>query len=154
MTALAIRDATAADLPEIVRLLAQDQMGGEDDHPGPPLDPRYTSAFEAIHVDPHQRLLVAEQDGRVVGTFQLSYTPGLLFHGGWRATIEAVRVDESARGQRTGEAMMRWAVDAARGRGCHVVQLTSNNARTAAHRFYDRLGFAQSHLGFKLLLED
>ena len=154
MSDLTIRDATAADLPEVVRLLAQDQMGGEDDSPGPPLHAGYVVAFDAIEADPNQRLVVAEQNGRIVGTFQLSYTPGLLFRGGWRATIEAVRVDEIARGQRIGEAMMRWTIDTCRRRDCRVIQLTSNSARVDAHRFYDRLGFKQSHLGFKMMLED
>jgi GNAT superfamily N-acetyltransferase len=48
--------------------------------------------------------------------------------------------------------MVRWAVDEARRRGCALVQLTSDKARADAHRFYERLGFEASHVGFKLLL--
>ncbi|GGO97912.1 GNAT family N-acetyltransferase [Stakelama pacifica] len=153
MSDLTIRDATADDLPAIIALLAQDQMGGENDSPGPPLDPGYREAFDAIDSDPRNRLLVAEAEGRVVGTFQLSFIPGLLFHGGWRALIEAVRIDESVRGRGHGQTMMRWAIDRARERGCRVVQLTSNRARTRAHGFYERLGFVSSHVGMKLHLE-
>lgn len=152
MSDLLIRDAVSADLAEIVRLLSQDQMGGEDDSAELPLHSGYIAAFDLISADPNHRLLVAEQDGAVVGTFQISYTPGLLFHGGWRGIVEAVRVDEALRSHGIGEAMMRWAIEACRERRCHVVQLTSNVARTGAHRFYERLGFVQSHLGFKMML--
>jgi len=149
-----VRDAVSADLPDIVCLLSQDQMGGEGDSADLPLHSGYIAAFDLIATDPNHRLLVAEQDGAVVGTFQISYSPGLLFHGGWRGTIEAVRVDESLRSRGIGEAMMQWAIEACRERRCYVVQLTSNVARTGAHRFYERLGFAQSHLGFKMMLGD
>ncbi|MBW4330542.1 GNAT family N-acetyltransferase [Stakelama sp. CBK3Z-3] len=153
MTDLVIRDATADDLPAIISLLAQDQMGGEDDSSGPPLDPGYRAAFDAMAANPDNRLLVAQVDGRVVGTFQLTFIPGLLFHGGWRGLIEAVRIDESVRGRGYGEAMMRWAIERSREKGCIVVQLTSNRARTRAHRFYERLGFVASHVGMKLFLD-
>ncbi|WNO52919.1 GNAT family N-acetyltransferase [Stakelama saccharophila] len=153
MTDFTIRDAHGGDLPAVVALLRQDQMGGEDEDPGPPLDPGYRAAFDAIAGDPNQFLFVGEQDGRVVGTFQLSLLPGLLYHGAWRGQIEAVRIDERVRGRGLGEAMMKLALDLCRARGCRIVQLTSNTARTRAHAFYERLGFTKSHVGMKLMLE-
>jgi GNAT superfamily N-acetyltransferase len=96
--------------------------------------------------------VVAEADGDVVATFQLSFLPGLARRGALRAQIESVRVREDYRGRRLGEAMMTWAIEEARRRGCAIVQLTSDKSRQAAHRFYDRLGFAATHEGMKLRL--
>ena len=147
------RDATEADLPAIVCLLAEDQIGGRKDDPGPPLDPVYAAAFAAIERDPNQRLIVAEIDGAVIGTMQLSFLPGLLNRGAWRGQIEAVRIAADQRGQGLGADMIAWGVEQCRERGCFMAQLTSNNDRVAAHRFYERLGWQKSHAGFKLYLE-
>ena len=149
-----LRDATAQDLPAIVALLADDETARHREDASEPLDPRYRAAFDAIHADPNQQLIVAEIDGRAVGTMQLSYLPGLSFRGAWRQQIEAVRIAADLRGQRLGEEMIRWAVEQARSRGCKLVQLTSTSTRVAAHRFYERLGFAKSHVGMKLHLRD
>jgi len=147
------RDATAADLPAIVLLLAEDQIGGRRDDPGPPLDSAYAAAFAAIDGDPNQRLIVAVSGGTVIGTMQLSFLPGLLNRGAWRGQIEAVRIAADQRGQGLGADMIGWAVEQCRARGCFMAQLTSNNDRGAAHRFYERLGWQKSHAGFKLYLE-
>jgi ribosomal protein S18 acetylase RimI-like enzyme len=144
------RRAVASDVPAVVALLADDQLGAAREslrNPGP-----YRDAFAVIDGDPNQMLVVGESAGRVLATLQLTFIPGLSHRGGWRAQIEAVRVDASARGAGIGEHLMRWAIDQARARGCALVQLTSNVSRTDAHRFYDRLGFVASHTGFKLAL--
>jgi GNAT superfamily N-acetyltransferase len=109
-------------------------------------------ALGEIDSDPNQRLIVAEIDNAIVGTMQLSYLPGLLNRGAWRGQIEAVRIAAEQRGQRLGTAMIGWAVEQCRRRGCFVAQLTSNNDRVGAHRFYERLGWQKSHAGFKLYL--
>ncbi len=148
-----IRDATAADLPRIVDLLQQESLGDERrEDPGPPLSDAYVRAFEAIEADPRQRLLVAEVDGAVVGTFVFIVIPNLSYRGRPVAQVENVVVDEPWRGRGVGEAMMRWAIEEARRAGCFRVQLTSNKARKDAHRFYERLGFVATHEGFKLYL--
>jgi len=147
------RDATEADLATIVRLLAEDQIGGRKDDPNEPLDPIYAAAFAAIQSDPNQRLIVAEIHGAIVGTMQLSFLPGLLNRGAWRGQIEAVRIAADQRSKGLGAAMIGWAVEQCRARGCFMAQLTSNNGRIAAHRFYERLGWQKSHAGFKLHLE-
>lgn len=148
------RDATEADLPAIIHLLAEDQIGGRKDDPGPPLDPVYAAAFAAIDSDPNQRLIVAEIDGAVIGTMQLSFLPGLLNRGAWRGQVEAVRIAADRRSQGLGEQLIAWAVERFRERGCFMAQLTSNNDRVGAHRFYERLGWQKSHAGFKLYLTE
>ena len=152
MTELTYRDATTADLPAIIAMLAAEQIGGRKDDPAEPLDPAYLAAFEAIDSDPRQRLIVAELDGAVVGTMQLSWLPGLINRGAWRGQIEAVRIAADKRSLGLGAAMIGWAVERFRESGCFMAQLTSNNDRVAAHRFYERLGWKKSHSGFKLIL--
>ncbi len=131
-------------------MLADDPIAAARE--GDPSDVVYLDAFEAIDADPRQELIVAEDGGRVVGTMQITFIPGLSRKGGERALVEAVRVGASMRGQGLGRAMMRWAIDRARERGCRMVQLTSDKARADAHRFYTSLGFVDSHVGFKLSL--
>ncbi|GAA1635808.1 GNAT family N-acetyltransferase [Georgenia ruanii] len=142
-----LRRARAADLPALVRLLADDQLGVERD--GGDLAP-YRRAFAAIDADPSQLLVVAEADGVVVGTLQLTTIPGLARRGALRAQVEAVRVAAARRGRGLGRAMMGWAIEEARRRGCALVQLTTDKRRADAHRFYARLGFVASHEGMKL----
>lgn len=157
---LQIRPATRHDLPAIVELLADDPLGQTRESPSDPAP--YRAAFEAIDADPHQLLVVAEfaagagDDGgdgagrTVAATMQLTFIPGLSRRGAWRAQVEGVRVAAAARGHGLGERLIRWAVDQARARGAALVQLTSDNSRPGAHRFYQRLGFVASHTGFKL----
>lgn len=152
MSALVLRDAVPQDLPVILALLAEDTI--PPDRESDPGDPRYLAAFEAIDADPNQRLIAAELDGRLIGTMQLTFLPGLSFRGSWRGLIEAVRIATDLRGQKLGEQMILWAVEQCRARDCKLVQLTSSASRTAAHRFYARLGFVQSHVGMKLHLRD
>ena len=148
------RDAVEADLPTIIAMFAEDQIGGRKDDPRLPLDPVYAAAFAALDADPNQRLIVAEIEGAIVGTMQLSFLPGLLNRGAWRGQIEAVRIATGQRSKGLGAAMIGWAVEQCRARGCFMAQLTSNNDRVAAHRFYERLGWKKSHAGFKLYLTE
>lgn len=150
---VALRPAQVGDVAAIVDLLAADQLGATRDAIRDEADlAGYTEAFRAIDADPAHLLIVADRDGEIIGTFQLSFLPGLARRGALRAQIEAVRVAESSRGSGLGAAMMRWAIEEARCRGCALVQLTSDKTRTDAHRFYERLGFVASHEGMKLKL--
>ena len=149
---VSFRDATLADLPAIVALLAEDTLGEKREDASTPLDPGYEAAFAAIKSDPGQRLIVAELDSRVVGTMQLSTIPGITFRGAWRGQIEAVRIAGDLRGRGLGAQLIAYAVEQFRGEGCKFVQLTSHKDRTGAHRFYERLGWTRSHEGFKLSL--
>jgi GNAT superfamily N-acetyltransferase len=146
---IVLRPAAAADIPAIVALLADDELGALRESPED-LAP-YLAAFREIDADAHQLLAVAEAVGtaEVVGTLQLTFLPGLSHRGGLRAQIAAVRVRSAERGAGLGSRMIEWAVDVARERGAMQVQLTSNAAREDAHRFYARLGFEASHVGFK-----
>lgn len=150
---LVFRRARRADVAEIVRLLADDPLGRERERYTEPLPEAYYAAFAAIDADPRHQLVVAELDGAVVGTLQLTVLPSLSFQGRPRAQVESVRVDERLRSRGIGRALMLWAIERARAAGCHVVQLTTHATRADAHRFYERLGFTGSHLGMKLELE-
>ncbi|MEU4150582.1 GNAT family N-acetyltransferase [Streptomyces sp. NPDC026659] len=145
-----IRRAGADDIPAIVAMLADDPLGAQRESPDD-LRP-YFAAFERLDADPNQHLVVAVLEGRVIGTLHLTVIPGLSRKGATRALIEAVRVHADQRGSGLGSELIRWAVDRARDLGCTLVQLTSDKARTDAHRFYERLGFTASHEGFKLNL--
>jgi GNAT superfamily N-acetyltransferase len=150
MTNLTFRRATKADVPAIVALMADDVLGASRERTGAVLPKAYFNAFAAIDADERQYLAVVEEAGRMVGTLQLTFLPYLGRGGAWRGQVEAVRVASDRRGQRIGEAMMDWAIEQCRERGCGLVQLTSDKTRLDAHRFYDRLGFSASHVGYKL----
>lgn len=150
MNDLVIRPATRDDIPAIVALLAADSLGVGRESPED-LTP-YQEAFGRLAADPHQHLTVAERDGRVVGTLQLSVIPGLSRRGTTRTIIEAVRVHADERGNGLGTRFIEWAIEESRALGANLVQLTSDVTRTDAHRFYERLGFTGSHVGFKLQL--
>ncbi|WP_030780107.1 GNAT family N-acetyltransferase [Streptomyces sp. NRRL S-920] len=147
---LEIRPAVAADLPAIVEMLADDPLGASRESPDD-LTP-YVTAFQRLADDPNQHLVVAAREGRVVGTLQLTIIPGLSRQGATRSLIEGVRVHADERGSGLGKRFMEWAVEESRRQGCQLVQLTSDTSRADAHRFYERLGFTASHLGFKLQL--
>ncbi|MGV9250690.1 N-acetyltransferase family protein [Streptomyces sp. NPDC003697] len=147
---LDIRPAVADDVAAIVGLLADDPLGARRESPDD-LAP-YRAALARLDSDPNQHLMVAVREGRVVGTLQLSIIPGLSRRGSTRAIIEGVRVHADERGSGLGTLLIEWAIDASRHHGCRLVQLTSDVTRTGAHRFYERLGFTASHVGFKLQL--
>ena len=147
------RLAMRADLPSIVRLLADDELGSQRERYEDPLPQSYYVAFEQINNDPNHELIVAELGGEVVGTLHLIFIPSISFQGSLRAQIESVRVDKNYRNQRIGNEMMKWTIKRAGERGAHVVQLTTHQSRADAHRFYERLGFKRSHFGMKMSLK-
>ncbi len=151
MPDLVIRDATVADIPALEHLMDEDEIGAARD-PAVTTREDHASALMEIDADANNRLFVAERGGNVVGTYQLTYIPGIARRGNRRGLIESVRVARSARGGGIGAAMMDHAIGLCRTRGCHVVQLTSDVNRPDAHRFYHRLGFRATHAGFKLNL--
>lgn len=153
MTELIFRRAIEADVPDIVAMLADDKLGAARETTGPESLPKYLGAFRAIDADPNQFLLVVADRGRIVGTLQLTFIAGLSRGGLKRGLIEAVRVASDRRGEKLGEAMIAWAIETCRRESCGIVQLTTDKSRTDAHRFYDRLGFEPSHIGYKMMLE-
>jgi GNAT superfamily N-acetyltransferase len=152
MPDLVYRAATQADLPFIIAQIVNDSVIAIDDDPADAMGEGYLKALAAIEADPNQEMFIVEEKGQRVGCFQLTYIPGLMRHGMWRGLIEVVHVIPERRSSGIGSAMMRWALERCRERGCGMVQLTSNKQRADAHRFYERLGFSKSHEGFKFLL--
>ncbi len=152
MDDVVFRPARRGDVPAILALLAADRLGAAREVVGEDVDAAYWRAFEAIDADPNNVLVVADRGGVVVGTCQLTFTPSLSRGGAQRMTIEAVRVRADLRGHGTGRAMMAWALQLARERGCRLAQLTTDKRRTEAHRFYRSLGFTATHEGMKLSL--
>lgn len=145
-----VRRARREDLPGLVAMLTDDPLGATREGAPPAA---YGSAFETIDADPRQLLAcLVTESGALVGTLQLTMIPGLSRGGALRGQIEAVRVHSAHRSRGLGTPLLRWAVDEARRRGCAIVQLTTDRSRADAHRFYERLGFVDSHRGFKLTL--
>ena len=151
-TPIAIRDARRDDLPRVVALLADDPLGAGRELPGEPLVPAYAAAFDAMAAQGGNELLVATTGDEVVGCLQLVVIPGLSRAGMLRGQIEGVRVASAHRGRGIGELLVAEAVERARAAGCGLVQLTSDVSRADAHRFYERLGFAATHVGMKLTI--
>lgn len=147
------RLATISDLPDMVRMLADDFLGSTRERFEDPLPESYLKAFHEIEADPNNVLVVAERGGEVIGMLQLTFTPSISFQGGKRATVESVRVDKKSRGRGIGRELMLWSIERAKEEGCISMQLTTNAEREDAHRFYRDLGFKGSHLGMKLPLK-
>jgi GNAT superfamily N-acetyltransferase len=155
--AVTVRPARREEVPAIVALLADDPLGREREAASEPLPDAYWCAFDKIAAQTGNLLFVAERHGdvpgEIIGCLQLTIIPGLSRRGMTRALIEAVRVGAGARGLGVGEQMVRHAIEVARAAKCGLVQLTSDTSRVDAHRFYERLGFVASHVGFKLALD-
>ena len=147
-----VRPATEDDLPRLVELLQQLSLDDRREDLGPPLPEVYLNVFQQLEADPGQHLLVVEDDGRIVGSVTVIVCPNLS-HGGtpW-AEVENMIVDDAERGRGHGEALIGEAIEIARRAGCYKLTLTSNNQRTDAHRFYERVGFKQTHRGFRINL--
>lgn len=148
-----IREATENDLEAIIALFVDDPLGGHGDTTDPQALPDYSAAFGKIAMSPNETLYVAELDGEVVGTFQTMVTTTMTARGASSLIVEAVQTRADMRGRGIGAVMINFAIDKARADGMRLVQLTSNAVRTDAHRFYERLGFTPSHIGFKLKLK-
>jgi len=150
---LNIRRANQKDVPAIVELIANDELGRLRENFKTPLPQQYINAFDNINSDQNQELIVMLNDsGTVIGTLQLSFIQYLTYQGGIRAQIEAVRVHENYRNKGIGQELIKWAIDRAKEKGAHVVQLTTDKKRDAAVKFYEKLGFIASHEGMKLHL--
>lgn len=149
---ISFRIATEKDLDSIVAMLADDVLGRERERDEHPLPNSYVKAFKAISSDPNNELVVACYGNEVIGVQQITFTPYITHQGGWRATIEGVRTSSSVRGKGVGTKLIQWAIQRAKERGCHLVQLTTDKKREDALRFYERLGFKATHEGLKMKL--
>ena len=150
-TKISIRRTRRDDVAVIVAMLADDPLGGPRERVEDPLPQPYLAAFEALQHNPNILLVVAEDgEGAVVGCLQLCILPGLSSQDTSRGLIEDVRVASHCRSRGIGEQLVQWAVAEARGRGCKVVELLTHHTRVDAQRFYERLGFARSHVGMTI----
>lgn len=150
---MTIRPAIKKDIPAIVQMIANDKLGQLRENYQEPLPQQYYDAFENIAADPNQELMAIEDEsGQIIGTMQLSFIQYLTYQGGIRAQIEAVRVHEDHRGKGIGQKLFEWAIQRAKEKGAHVLQLTTDKKRPEAIHFYEKLGFAATHEGMKLHL--
>ncbi len=148
-----VRPAEKKDISSIVQMIANDKLGKLREDYQEPLPKKYYEAFENIASDPNQELMVMEtSSGQIIGTLQLSFIQYLTYQGGIRAQIEAVRVHKDFRAKGIGQKLFEWAIQRAREKDAHVVQLTTDKKRPEALRFYEKLGFKASHEGMKLHL--
>ncbi len=152
MSELKFRIATKLDLDRIVEMLADDVLGSKRERYERPLPDSYIKAFQAITADPNNELVVACRGEEIIGVQQITFTPYITHQGGWRATIEGVRTSSSERGKGLGTELIRFGIQRAKERGCHLVQLTTDKKREDALRFYESLGFKASHEGLKMQL--
>ena len=150
---MTFRAARRADVPGIVKMIADDKLGRQREDFQDPLPAKYYAAFENILKDNNQELIVVEgETGELLGTLQLSFIQYLTYQGGVRAQIEAVRVHKAYRGLGIGEALLKWAIERAKEQKAHLIQLTTDKKRPEAIKFYQNLGFMASHEGMKLHL--
>lgn len=146
------RKAIVEDVPSIIQLLADDTLGAIREDTSSPIPQFYINAFNAINSDPNQLLTVIIENDIVIGTFQITFIPGLSRKGSTRGQIEAVRIASSHRSKGVGHLAFKWAINKCLERGCNLVQLTTDKSRPDAHRFYDDLGLIPSHIGYKKTL--
>ena len=149
---LTFREAVEKDLPFMVEMLADDELGSQREDTSNPLNPSYLSAFKNIVADPNNELIVVEKEGNIIGMLQLTFIPYLTHKGSWRCLVEGVRIHKSFRGDGIGTRVFEWVIQYARGKGVSILQLTSDKQRPDSIRFYEDLGFKSTHEGLKLKL--
>ncbi|PQJ73007.1 GNAT family N-acetyltransferase [Polaribacter butkevichii] len=145
------RKATQKDISIIVEMMADDELGKKRENFQTPLPDSYLKAFQIIDADKNQELIVVENENlEVIGTLQITYIQYLSYCGGTRAQIENVFIRNDQRGLGIGKKVFEWAIQKAKEKGVHVVQLTSDKQRPRAIQFYENLGFKGTHEGMKL----
>ena len=149
---LTFREAVEKDLPFMVEMLADDELGSQREDTSNPLNPSYLSAFKNIVADPNNELIVVEKEGNIIGMLQLTFIPYLTHKGSWRCLVEGVRIHKNFRGDGIGTRVFEWVIQYARGKGVSILQLTSDKQRPDSIRFYEDLGFKSTHEGLKLKL--
>ncbi|MEQ6123540.1 GNAT family N-acetyltransferase [Pseudotenacibaculum sp. MALMAid0570] len=148
---MVFRKATEKDLPRIIEMIADDKLGKTRENFQIPLPKEYVEAFQKINTDNNQELIVVEnKDAEIIGTLQLTFIQYLTYRGGIRAQIEAVRIRKDKRGLGIGKAMFEWAIERAKEKNAHLLQLTTDKKRPEAIKFYEDLGFVKSHEGMKI----
>jgi len=152
MNNLTHRKVTLNDLPRLIELLLEDELGQARESKSAAVHENYIKAFHKIDIDPNQYLMVVENGDEIIGTCHLTIMPSLTFIGSTRMQIEAVRVAAKYRGQKIGSWMFDQAISYAKEHDVSIIQLTTNKKRPKAKHFYEKLGFEASHEGMKLYL--
>ena len=148
---MVFRKATERDVLHIVEMIADDALGKTREDFQIPLPKDYMIAFKKIKSDDNQELIVVENEkSEIIGTMQLTFIQYLTYRGGIRAQIEAVRIRKDQRGIGLGKKMFAWAINRAKEKKAHVLQLTTDKMRPKAIKFYENLGFKPSHEGMKM----
>ncbi len=148
------RKATENDVSTIVEMIADDELGKKRENFQNSLPKEYRKAFAKINSDENQELIVVENENyEIIGTLQLSFIQYLTYQGGIRAQIEAVRIRKDKRGHGIGKMMFKWAINRAKERNAHLLQLTTDKKRPKAIKFYEDLGFKATHEGMKIHFE-
>ena len=150
---LVFRKARKGDIPNIVKMLAEDELGSKREDYKIPLSKSYYDAFQIIFQDKNQELIILENFNKeIIGKLQLTFIQYLTHQGGLRAQIEAVRIQKKFRGKGFGKRIFKWAIKRSIDKGAHLIQLTTDKQRPDAIKFYKALGFRDSHIGMKLHL--
>lgn len=145
------RKATESDILPIVEMMADDKLGKSRENFQTPLPIAYYTAFKKIDSDDNQELIVLENENKdVIGTLQLTFIQYLSYVGKSRAQIENVFIRKDKRGLGIGKTMFEWAINRAKEKNAHLIQLTSDKQRPRAIKFYENLGFKATHEGMKL----
>lgn len=147
---LILRLAEEKDLPKIVQILIEDELGSTRECLSDPLLPSYRQIFQAIREDKNQALMIVEYKQEIIGTCHLTFMPSLSFKGSWRLNVENIHVDQRFQNQGVGTWMLQKAMIIGQEKNCKIVQLTTNKKRSRAKAFYEKLGFKATHEGMKL----
>ncbi|WP_197057118.1 MULTISPECIES: GNAT family N-acetyltransferase [Enterobacteriaceae] len=150
---ISYRCADENDLKVLIDLLFDDELGSTREMNDNTSYSAYARAFTRIQACPDNDILLAEIESEIVGMLQLTLLPSLTHKGSLRAQIEGVRVKKGFRGKGIGRQLFNYAIESATRSGCHIVQLMTDRKRAGAIAFYNSLGFSDSHLGMKLMLE-
>lgn len=143
-------EATESDLPIIISLLAEDELGSTRENVNPDVFISYQTAFQKIQKDINAKIIVVKHDNQIIGVAQINFLTHLIYQGGTRGHIEGVRIKQEYQNQGIGTQFFQYLINLAKTHSCYMVQLTTNKVRVKAHRFYKKLGFVNSHEGFKL----
>jgi GNAT superfamily N-acetyltransferase len=149
---LSHKKASKSDLPRLVELLIDDELGSKRDGDFEKNKKSYEDMFDLIDKDPNQYLMVILQEDKIIGTCHLTLVPSLTYKGKIRCQIEALRVCSKMRGKGMGHWVIREAIEWGKKNKAKIFQLTADKRRERVKKFYESLGFVPTHDGYKMNL--
>ena len=146
-----IRPAAEGDIPRIIDLydklsISTTRIELEKN----PTRAEYLAVFEEILAGPGHELLVAEENGEVVGSVVLIIVPNLSHRATPWALAEYLIVDPELRRRGIGRKLMEYVIVRARKAGCYRIEVMSDKKRREAHKLYHSVGFEELAYGFRL----